>query len=768
MNLKHILKVTGSVALSALMATASIPVSVYAEENTSSKTNESSDKQAASSTKKTETVYAVLNGDGSLSDIVVSGWLHNDSGIKNLKEKLNLTDVKNVKTDEVPEDNNGEYTWNSDSNDIYYQGKSTEQLPVTMQITYELDGQQLSQKELKGKSGHLKINIHLKNVNSETKRINGKNVIIHPFFVAGGMLSLDNDHYSNTTCDQGKIVADGSKQMLVFAAVPGLKDTLDSADLSKVSDQLSIGDDINIECDVTDCDELKLMMGMSNEEDISGILDEGDSIEELTNGIAKLMDADDQLVDGSQQLADGTQQLITESEPLTSSSGSIRTLSDGVLTLNSGALRLKAALAQYTGGVGQLNDGVNALYAIPDGANKISLGMTTPVEEGKPESSLTGGAAALTAGLQNMKQQVDAGLSSENVTAMMKQLDTAISTLNGLKVTLTRDAGTLNELKETLSTATEQLTGLKTVMTEFVGSSADSLQASVSAINTSIDCIDSALANIPDDGTDTGAKTTLINSKAALETQKATLEAQLKVLSGNDAGLSAQLQQAAQTLSQMNTTIDSSLKKLAGLGKDVDDAIATMGELKTTLEASTSQLGALANMKDTMDAGFDQLIEGSQKISAGIDQVNTGVQALAEQSKTGIDKVKTATSQLASNNEALNEGMASLQTGTQTVANQSDSFNQLADGLDSLKDAFVTLNDGAQQLADGQKQFRQDGLDQLKEKVDLTVDEVEMLKEIMDEIKSMNMQYKEYAGNNPDMDVTTRYVFRTKTSEQLK
>ena len=764
MNLKHILKVTGSVALSAVMATASIPVTVYAEENTS-KTNESSDKQTASSTKKTETVYAVLNGDGSLSDIVVSGWLHNDSGIKNLKEKLNLTDVKNVKTDEVPEDNNGEYTWNSDSNDIYYQGNSTEQLPVTMQITYELDGQQLSQEELKGKSGHLKINIHLTNVNSETKTINGKNVIIHPFFVAGGMLSLDNDHYSNTTCDQGKIVTDGSKQMLVFAAVPGLKDTLDSADLSKVSDQLSVGDDINIECDVTDCDELNLMMGMSNEEDISDILDEGDFIEELTNGITKLMDADDQLVDGSQQLADGTQQLITESEPLTSSSGSIRTLSNGALTLNSGALRLKAALAQYTDGVGQLNDGVNALYAIPDGANQISLGMTTPVEEGKPESSLTGGAAALTAGLQNMKQQVDAGLSSENVTAMMTQLDTAITTLNGLKDTLTKDAETLNELKTTLSTATDQLDGLKTVMTGFVTSSATSLTVSIGAIDTSIASIDAALVKVPDDGTDTVAKDTLNASKAALETQKATLAAQLKVLSGDAAGLPAQLQQATQTLSQMNATIDSSLEKLAGLGTDVDDAMTTLNTLKTTLEGSTSQLGALANMKDAMDAGFDQLIAGSQKISAGIDQINTGVQALAEQSKTGIDKVKTATSQLASNNEALNEGMASLQTGTQTVANQSDSFNQMADGLDSLKNAFVTLNDGAQQLADGQKQFRQDGLDQLKEKVDLSVDEVEMLKEIMDDIKSMNMQYKEYAGNNPDMDVTTRYVFRTKTSE---
>ena len=760
MNLKHILKVTGSVALSAVMATASIPVTVYAEENTS-KTNESSDKQTASSTKKTETVYAVLNGDGSLSDIVVSGWLHNDSGIKNLKEKLNLTDVKNVKTDEVPEDNNGEYTWNSDSNDIYYQGNSTEQLPVTMQITYELDGQKLSQEELKGKSGHLKINIHLTNVNSETKTINGKNVIIHPFFVAGGMLSLDNDHYSNTTCDQGKIVTDGSKQMLVFAAVPGLKDTLDSADLSKVSDQLSVGDDINIECDVTDCDELNLMMGMSNEEDISDILDEGDSIEELTNGITKLMDADDQLVDGSQQLADGTQQLITESKPLTSSSGSIRTLSDGALTLNSGALRLKAALAQYTDGVGQLNDGVNALYAIPDGANQISLGMTTPVEEGKPESSLTGGAAALTAGLQNMKQQVDAGLSSENVTAMMTQLDTAITTLNGLKDTLTKDAETLNELKTTLSTATDQLDGLKTVMTTFVESSKGSLQLSIDAINNSI----SALNSIPTDEVNADTKGNLDEYIAALETQKATLEEQINVLSGNASGLPAQLQQAAQSLSGMKDTLDLSLTALKGLGKDVDYAIDTMGALKTTLEGSTNQLSALASMQKTMDDGFDQLIAGSKKISAGIDQVNTGVQALAEQSKTGIDKVKTATSQLASNNEALNEGMASLQTGTQTVANQSDSFNQMADGLDSLKDAFVTLNDGAQQLADGQKQFRQYGLDQLKEKVDLSVDEVEMLKEIMDDIKSMNMQYKEYAGNNPDMDVTTRYVFRTKTSE---
>ena len=35
----------------------------------------------------------------------------------------------------------------------------------------------------------------------------------------------------------------------------------------------------------------------------------------------------------------------------------------------------------------------------------------------------------------------------------------------------------------------------------------------------------------------------------------------------------------------------------------------------------------------------------------------------------------------------------------------------------------------------------------------------------MDEIKAMNETYREYAGDNKDMDLTTRYVLRTKTED---
>ena len=76
--------------------------------------------------------------------------------------------------------------------------------------------------------------------------------------------------------------------------------------------------------------------------------------------------------------------------------------------------------------------------------------------------------------------------------------------------------------------------------------------------------------------------------------------------------------------------------------------------------------------------------------------------------------------------------------------------------------AFETLNDGAKQLYEGNEQFKSEGLDQLKEKVDLGVGELETLQSVMDEIKAMNKEYASYSGAPEGATVTSRYVFRTK------
>lgn len=737
MNIRHIMKITGSVALSAILATATLPVTVNAEE------------KDENPTEKTETVYSVLNGDGSVSDIVVSSWLHDEDGIKNLKEKLNLTDVRNVKTDETPEENNGEYTWNSDSNDVYYQGKATEKLPVSVKITYELDGQEISESDLDGKTGHLKIRIHMTNENSETKTINGKDIIIHPCFVTGGMMTLNNDHVANVKCEQGKIVSDGSSQFLVFAAVPGLKETLDSADLSKVSDEMKVGDDVEIECDVTDYENAGLMMGMSDELDISDVIGEVDSLDELTDGINQLMDADDQLIDGAKQLEEGTQTLITESEPLTSSSGSIRVLSNGAVTLNEGALRLKAALAQYTGGVSQLNAGVSALDAIPQGAKKISDGST----------SLVDGSSSLTEGLEKMKKQVEDGMSGAGMTpeamrTMASDLATANQILSDMSGMIDTELTTLQKLNDSLTATVGGLDQLKTTM----GASYDSISYSLTSALTTLNKL-YYYGNLDED------------SKATIKDAIDNLTAQAGNLQAAFGDVNKTVDAVPNTASSMMGTLNEAIKALQGMQDDIKDAQDGLGQLTEILTRSSSTLNNLGSMMtqlNRLNSGLDQLIAGSKQIQAGVTAVNAGVQQLEEQSQAGIDQVKAATSTLAGNNDALNSGMSSLQEGTQSIADQSGSFNEMADGLDTLKSAFETLHDGAKQLSDGQQQFRDEGLNELKEKVDLSVDEINMLKDIMDEVSAMNKEYREYAGDNEDYEVVTRYVFRTKTAESSK
>ena len=131
-------------------------------------------------TVKDETVYAMLNSDGSVDQEIVSSWLHNDNGIRNIKEQLDLSNVKNVKSDEKPEVSGKTYTWNADSNDIYYEGTSTKTLPIQVRVTYKLDGKEISGKDLIGKSGKLEIHISLKNTQSKTVNVNGRQTRIHP------------------------------------------------------------------------------------------------------------------------------------------------------------------------------------------------------------------------------------------------------------------------------------------------------------------------------------------------------------------------------------------------------------------------------------------------------------------------------------------------------------------------------------------------------------------------------------------------------------
>ena len=121
---------------------------------------------------KSETVY-VLKKDDKITDKTVSVWLNSEDNIKG-KDKSNLKNVKNLKTDEMIKNDSGYIYWDEDVKDIYYQGKSEKDLPIDVKIDYYLDGEKIENSDLKGKSGHLKVVISAENKNYAIKRIGGK------------------------------------------------------------------------------------------------------------------------------------------------------------------------------------------------------------------------------------------------------------------------------------------------------------------------------------------------------------------------------------------------------------------------------------------------------------------------------------------------------------------------------------------------------------------------------------------------------------------
>ena len=780
MNLNHTVKVVGSVLLSAVMAGSMMPVTVFAQNNDENPTE------------KTETVYSVLNSDGSISDTIVSSWLHDEDGINNIKETLNLTDVKNIKSNEKPSKDGNTYTWNAKGNDVYYEGTATKQLPVSVKIRYELDGQEMSAKDMEGKSGHLKLMISFTNNYSEVKNINGKSIVIHPSYLAGGMLNMSTGKFSNVKCESGKIVNDGTNEMLAFANIPGLNETLKSAGLDKVNNQLGISDDVTVEADVNDFDLGSIMVGMTNEIDLASELGEIGSVSELTDGIDQLIEADDQLIDGSKQLYDGTTQLKEQAAPLTGSSDQVRQLSAGAIQLNDGVKALQTGITQYTAGASAINEGVNQLYGIPQGAAAISSGMNT---KGKSGFSMVEASSTLRKGLDQLNS-VAAGISAESYyNSLMDNVKTAEAGVTQLQNEVLAPTKTeLGNLGDVLKKASSSLSGLSTLVGQLssVEAAIEQDQATVSSNNEKVTANNNKIESVKE--TKNKLNEAIESLKTAREALKATeteenpvdtsdldskiasLENAYNSINVDDMqtldGLTKfdeQLKAMPELLNNLKGTIDTvngymksaneSVGKLDGYLKTASAGLASM---ETLLNDSKGDMEKMQAMIPTLQRNIDQLDQLANGVDAGVQSVNENIGKLSSQSQSAVDTLKAGTTQLTSNNATLNGGASALSEATGTLAGQSGTFNEMADGLDTLGEAFETLNSGAKQLYEGNEQFKSEGLDQLKEKVDLGVGELETLQSVMDEIKAMNKEYASYSGAPEGATVTSRYVFRTK------
>ena len=246
-----------------------------------------------------ETVYSKIENNGEVKSIYVNEHLINNEKINDLKDYTELKEIFNLNGDEKFSIDGSTITWNSNGNDIFYQGKYENNLPVTLKITYKLDGKETSINDMLGKKGKVDITIKYINNDKHNVLINGNYETLYTPFVVMMGTSINEKTSSNITINNGKIVSNGTKNFIVGISTPGLYESL------KISNFKDL-DTIKISYDTT-CFELGSIYSVITPKIIeSSDLKIFDKIDNLVNKVDTLQKNTDLIEQNTLKLYNGS------------------------------------------------------------------------------------------------------------------------------------------------------------------------------------------------------------------------------------------------------------------------------------------------------------------------------------------------------------------------------------------------------------------------------------------------------------------------------
>lgn len=697
--------------------------------------SESSEKDTKG-TFKEESVYVKTDPAGTVKETTVTEWLKNP-GNGNVEDESSLGDIKNVKGEETFSQKSGSgLQWSAQGEDIYYQGSSSEKLPVEVSVSYKLDGKTISAKELNGKSGKVEITIDYSNHSKEKVKIGKKDEEMYTPFTMVTAMMLSTDEYTNVEVDNGKVISDGDKNIVLGIGLPGLSENLK---LEETDLDIEIPESVKITADVKNASvgptvtmastELMNEFGM---DDIDSFDDLEDSLDELEDAAEKLKDGSKDAADGAKKLADGSKELKDGTKNLKSGTkdlkGGTKELKDGTSDLADGSKQVADGLSTLNAKSGDLIKGVNSLAegvnAYTGGVKKIA-GGTGAIEEG---------AKGILDGLKGINGQLDNALGELSITdsqadktsQKIKEVEKALDKVDA-DVEYTGDTkGKVVATKSASQIASESVgsvsinVDLSSIPEEYRGDVKDAIEKAENEANEKLKSqaekvAEKALDSTKVEITEERKAKAVINKSQA---EKALDSAQNKMVdlqdaSGNAAGAISQVRPA--------------LKQLQGAAEKV---YAGAAEVNTGAQQLNKQSEALWK-------GTSELQKGGEQLAGGVKQLDKGASAVAD----GAGKLKAGAGKLDSGAGKLDDGAGKLDNGTGTLA---DGANALADG---------TL-----ELADGMSEFKEEGIDKLTETFD---GDFQNVKDRLDAMSDMGKAYKSYAGIKKGMDGSTKFIIET-------
>lgn len=656
---------------------------------------------------KEETVYVIADSTGKEQKVIVSDHLINNDDKATIEDASTLTDIENVKGDETFTQSGNKLVWQADGNDIYYQGTSTGQLPVSQKITYSLDGKEISPEELAGRSGKVTIRFDYTNNEKVKADIGGKEEeICVPFVALSGMVL--GDEFTNIEVENGKVIADGNRSVVVGYALPGLKDSLD-VDESDFDADITIPEYVEVTADVENFSLDTTMTVVANATNFISAEGESDtsSIDELLD---TLTDATEQLEDGSAELADGVDTL---KDSLGEFQDGMGTLKDGIAAYTQGADALNTGIGTLKGGIDTLADNVPALTSgvgqLKDGADSAAAGA---------ESLATGAA------------QVSAGV------------DQLVGTIQGMGTTLEASKeGVYGNFQASAGMTYEQ-----------AQATVQSLQSAQDNLKAGIDY------DVQAAGYYAQAASYVAGGGNTADAQYAQLVGGAQQLAGGAQQYYAGVAQAL-TASGMNYSITNASEAAAvidALGDTIAALQNGMGQVDGALNA-INQVEASLTGGDSMTQ-LTALQQGAAQVAAGASELSEGIGAL----DAGITKLNESAGTLSSGVGQLKDGAAQLADGSSTlVANNgtlNDGAGQLKDGTNAIADGVNLLSDGAHQLADGIVTFNEEGVEKILNSYN---GDMEPLMDRIQAVLDAGAEYQSYTDIADGVNGSVKFIYKT-------
>lgn len=573
-------------------------------------------------TAKDETVYVIANADGSVKKIIVSDWIKNSLNEKNLKDKSELKDIKNVKGDEsYVMDSDNMRVWNADGADIYYQGTISKELPVDLKVSYKLDGKAVSADEIAGKSGKATIRFDYVNKQYSEVTIDGKTEKIYVPFVMLTGLMLDNDVFTNVEVSNGKLINDGDRTVVAGFALPGLKENL-ALDSSKIE----IPDYVEVTADVKNFSLTTTLTlatnSLFNEFDTSKLNTADDlqaQLNELTSGMSKL-------IDGSSELYGGLTTLLSKSKEL---AAGVDKLASGTNELASGTAALNAGLNTLVSKNGDLTAGAAKVF------DTLLATVTTQFKDNGITVSLT---------KENYKSELNSLLSNPTDAQKAELIAVANSTVEAKLKGNNVPEAYYKAVKVMLAEKLAAGKTLETAMAEIAPVLINAAEVKKVSVNTSITVNADVYARLTAGGVpaeQAGLIAKLCTYLSSQNGQPAVSNITVATAMATD----AQTVSAAMNDSSADAKINALCLKLAlsTLKPSVETAVTSLdsyNEFYQGILAYTAGVKSASDGSAKVNAGAAELKNGAEQLKAGTEQLVPGVEQLADGSKQLADGIK--------------------------------------------------------------------------------------------------------------------------------